>query len=68
MKVDEGSYREHKRDTAASRARPVQFGGITEPELLVSGSILPAQDGGTMEENIDTLARGELGRNSGTAM
>lgn len=43
------AHGEDQRDTAACGTRAIQFGGFAEPQLLVAGGVLPADDGGAVE-------------------
>jgi hypothetical protein len=60
----EKTYREHNWNTPPHGAAAVQLGRLAQPQLLVAGGILPAEHGRAVEEHLDALARGQLGRDA----
>lgn len=62
------SYRENKGDSTANRLRAVELGCFTEPQLLVASGVLPADDSGTVEQDLDALASRQDGRDARVAV
>lgn len=55
-------------DTTSDGLGPVELGDIAKPELLVASPILPANDGGAIEKNINTFASRQRGRDAAGVM
>lgn len=55
------AYRKDEGNAAADGLGAVELGGVAQPQLLVARGILPADDGGAVEENFEGLAGGEGG-------
>lgn len=62
------TYREDQGNASADGLRAVESGGLTEPETFSTGSVLPAQDGGTVKEDLNALAGWEGGGNAGAVV
>ena len=62
------TYRKHDGDPAPGSAGAVQLGGVAQPQLLVARGVPPAQDGGPVEEDVDALARRQLGDDAGVGV
>lgn len=52
------AYRKDNGDASPHPLGAVQLGGLAQPQLLIAGRVLPAQDGGAKEQHLNTLARG----------
>lgn len=57
-------HREDQRDAAAHGFRAVQLRLAAEEELLLPRRVLPAYDGGPVEEYLDRFAGGQHGRDA----
>lgn len=55
------AYGEDQGDAASDGLGTVQDGLVAQPELLVAGGILPADDGRAEQEDLDALAGGQRG-------
>jgi hypothetical protein len=62
------TYREDEGNASPSGPRAVELRILAEPELLIARGILPAEDGGTVEQDLDGLAGGQLGRDPRVAV
>jgi len=67
LRVVRGSseHGEHERDAAADGFGAVKLCGVAEPKLFSAESVLPAGDGGTIQEDGDAFASGEDGADRG---
>lgn len=68
MMAGKFAYREDDGNATTNSSRTIQDGSFTQPQLLIARSILPAGDGGAVQQNMDTLASGEHGRDSRVVM
>jgi hypothetical protein len=60
--------REDNGNPAANWFRAVELGRLAHPQLLDAGASLPADDGGTEQQDLDAVTGGQNGRDLGVAI
>lgn len=62
------TYREDQRNASAHSLCPIELRALTQPQLLIARSVLPAQHGSAKQKDLDALARGQNRRDARAAV